>query len=542
MLKQALRRAQRFFTESIPEAAETVIDSFKAIFAEMSNDSPAQHEAAAAIASIDTPTEEQTAAAAAVQTVESPEAAEVSTVIPIALIVAPPCAQTGIDIVKVLKDSSDAQTSPAFEPKDIKDSVSDALALDEVIIPTRLHSLKHLRESIELSTATIETDVAEDALSKCETDSTYSAVSEIFDDYTLDIKLAYAIEPIIFTDKDEQNASVVASIVDLYVEPVEQPAPELAAAHDIQPAAELETDQLQIEAWATLGLNVTRDGAVDAYSDSDSTAAPSPTSTGSSCGSDDTIDFIDQCRIKFQILKAKVFKPRKARPALANPKSPAALAIANNLLDLFTASFEQGAAFANFVAVLESTEELGRTPKECLDARARPALALLKTLGGVRDWLASTSGYVRRLKVVHDAMAGITGAAYAFLATVEQYQSELRGFARQMNGATGQACERMAGALEGVKTGLRTLVRGLVVVAKQIQMACRMRALSYPRKSLRFEHLAALCDGVADLSCIVEGGNLEAEQELLSLEGNIFDAYDFAPRALIAELEALDRK
>ncbi|KAI9032117.1 hypothetical protein DFJ74DRAFT_653331 [Hyaloraphidium curvatum] len=412
MFKQALRRAQRFFTESIPEAAETVIDSFKAIFAEMSNDSPTQHETAAAIASIDTPTEEQAAVVAAVQTIELPKAAEVSAIIPIASIVAQPCTQTGIDIAKILKDNSNTQTSPAFEPKDIKDSVSDALALDEV----------------------------------------------------------------------------------------------------------------------------------DADSDSDSTAAPSPTSTASSCGSDDTVNIIDQCRIKFQILKAKVFKPRKARPALANPKSPAALAIANNLLDLFTASFEQGAAFANFVAVLDSTEELGRTPKECLDARARQALALLKTLGGVRDWLASTSGYVRRLKVVHDTMAGITGAAYAFLATVEQYQSELRGFARQMNGATGQACERMADALEGVKTGLRTLVRGLVVVAKQIQMACRTRALSYPRKGLRFEHLAALCDGVADLSCIVEGGNLEAEQELLSLEGNIFDAYDFAPRALIAELEALDRK
>ncbi|KAI9032222.1 hypothetical protein DFJ74DRAFT_754108 [Hyaloraphidium curvatum] len=535
MLKQALRSAQRFFTESIPEAAETVIDSFKAIFAEMNDDSPAQPEAAAAVASIDTPTEEQTAVVAPVQTIELPKAAEVSAIIPIASIVAQPCTQTGIGIVKILKDNSNTQTFPAFEPKDIKDSVSDGLALDEVIIPTRLHSLKHLRESIELSTASIETDVAEDALSKCETDSTYSAVSDIFNDYALDIKLAYAIEPIIFTDKDEQNASAVASVVDLYAEPVEQPAPEPAAAHDIKPAAEPEADQLQIEAWATLGLDVTRDGAVDAYSDSDSTAAPSPTSTASSCGSDDTVNIIDQCRIRFEILKAKVFKPRKAAPALANPKSPAALAIADNMLEVFSAPFEQGGAFDNFLTVLASIEELGKTRKACyFDGRAREALALLKTLRGVRDWLASSSGYVRRLRAVHDAMDGITSVAYAFLEKVEQHQIQLRGFARQVDQDMGRACLRVADALEGVRTGLRTLVRGLVVVIQQIKMACGKRVLSYRWHGLRDEHIVRLLLAVGDLSCFVEGGSLESEQEIVRRGDCFWDAEAYVPGALLA--------
>ncbi|KAI9032203.1 hypothetical protein DFJ74DRAFT_653611 [Hyaloraphidium curvatum] len=538
MFKQALRRAQRFFTESLPEAAETVIDSFKAIFAEMTDESPAQPEDAAAIASIDTPTVEQTAIVAAVQTIELPKATEVSAIIPIipiVSIVAQPCTQTGIDIAEILKDNSNTQTSPAFEPKGIKDSVSDALALDKVIIPTRLHSLKHLRESIELSTASIETDVAEDALSKSETDSTYSAVSEIFDQYIVDIKLAYSIEPIIFTDKDEQNASAVASVVDLYVEPVEQPAPEPAAAHDVKPAAELETDQLEIEAWTTLGLDVTRDGAVDAYSDTDSTAVPSPTSTASSCGSDDTVNIIDQCRIRFEILKAKVFKPRKAAPALANPKSPAALAIADNLLDLFNTPFEHGGAFDNFLTVLASTEELGKTRKAChFDGRAREALALLKTLRGVRDWLASAPGYARRLRAVHDSMDGITGVAYAFLDKVEQHQIQLRGFARQVDQDMGRACLRVADALEGVKTGLRTLVRGLVVVIQQIKMACGKRVLSYRWHGLRDEHIVRLLLAVGDLSCFVEGGSLESEQEIVRRGDCFWDAEAYVPGALLA--------
>ncbi|KAI9032124.1 hypothetical protein DFJ74DRAFT_323644 [Hyaloraphidium curvatum] len=380
----------------------------------------------------------------------------------------------------------DAQTSATLELKDLQDLAVQAPSSTEPTIPAHAHSISHLRKSVETSVATIRTANA-NALS----------------------------------GKEEYGTDMTSSVISDLVETYSRVTKPVAV-----PAADANID-LQLNAWASLGLEVTRccsqNGLFADISEQErspvdtdldgSTAVASPTSPAYS--SNDSLNLADKCRIGFNILKTRVKKRLTPPPALANPKSKAALAIADNVPALFDAPFSHDGEFTAFSSMVDSFPELPERRKEIyVDYATVEAFALLEMLIVVRHDVRAARGFVGRLKALR------RNIHIMFDRTVEFYkalphrkrQLDLNSRLRTMDVPVRLACLTVKHGLESLDAAFRRLVRGLVAVMGQIYLACNKKILSFRWRGLGADDIIVLINTIQDIRCVVNGGSLADEQ------------------------------